>query len=104
MGEEKNEYDGFRGLSGPFYNYTLSYRRMAYPDHLKNVLFIRGLSGPFYNYTLSYRRMTYPDHLTSIECMERRRIYRMNRKEGFRVWEKRRMNMTGSGLTEEKNG
>jgi hypothetical protein len=36
--------------------------------------------------------------------MERRRIYRMNRKEGFRVWEKRRMNMTGSGLTEEKNG
>ena len=71
---------------------------------LKNVLFIRGLSGPFYNYTLSYRRMTYPDHLTSIECMERRRIYRMNRKEGFRVWEKRRMNMTGSGLTEEKNG
>jgi len=28
----------------------------------------------------------------------------MNRKEGFRVREKRRMNMTGSGLREEKNG
>jgi len=28
----------------------------------------------------------------------------MNGKEGFRVWEKRRMNMTGSGLREEKNG
>jgi len=28
----------------------------------------------------------------------------MNRKEGFRVREKRIMNMTGSGLREEKNG
>ena len=29
---------------------------------------------------------------------------RMNMKEGFRVREKRRINMTGSGLKEEKNG
>jgi len=29
---------------------------------------------------------------------------RMNMKEGLRVREKRRMNMTGSGLREEKNG
>jgi len=29
---------------------------------------------------------------------------RMNMKEGFRVREKRRINMTGSGLREEKNG
>ena len=28
----------------------------------------------------------------------------MNRKEGFRVREKRRMNMTGSGLREENDG
>jgi len=29
---------------------------------------------------------------------------RMNMKEGFRVRKKRRINMTGSGLREEKNG
>jgi len=29
---------------------------------------------------------------------------RMNRKEGFRVREKRRMDITGSGLREEKDG
>jgi len=29
---------------------------------------------------------------------------RMNRKEGFRVREKRRLNMTGLGLKEEKDG
>jgi len=29
---------------------------------------------------------------------------RMNMKEGFRVREKRRINITGSGLREEKNG
>ena len=51
-----------KGLSGPFYNYTLSYRHMAYPDHLTKVFFNRGLSGPFY--LLFLTDMAYPDQLT----------------------------------------